>query len=167
MDPFATLGIARSFDVDLGLVEKVHRSLSRAVHPDRFAGGTAGERREAMTRAMQVNEAWQIVRDPIRRAETLLVLHGLDVGDEPPPAAEFLMGMLEQRETLAEAASAGDVASLKHLAESVRERADATLRQLATGLTEGADRSLVNKVGELRFYRRFLDEVAAAEDRIV
>ena len=31
MDPFATLGIAHSYDVDLGLVEKTHRELSRAV----------------------------------------------------------------------------------------------------------------------------------------
>ena len=40
MDPFATLGIARAFDVDLAAVEKMHRELSRALHPDRYVGAS-------------------------------------------------------------------------------------------------------------------------------
>ena len=43
VDPFATLGVPRRFDVDLAAVEKTHRELSRALHPDRYVGA-GGER---------------------------------------------------------------------------------------------------------------------------
>ena len=76
MDPFATLGIVRGYDVDLRAVEKTHRELSRALHPDRFVNAPSSERKAALTKAVAVNEAWRMVRDPIRRAEALLKLAG-------------------------------------------------------------------------------------------
>ncbi len=81
VDPFATLGLPRSYDVDLPAVEKTHRELSRALHPDRFVNAGASERREALSKAVEVNEAWRVVRDPIRRAEALLQLAGAAVGE--------------------------------------------------------------------------------------
>ena len=83
MDPFATLGIARAFDVDLAAVEKTHRELSRALHPDRYVGAPArASARAALAKAVEVNEAWRVVRDPIRRAEALLALAGVAVASD-------------------------------------------------------------------------------------
>jgi molecular chaperone HscB len=166
MDPFATLGIARSYDVDLAAVEKTHRELSRAMHPDRFLGAAPSERRAALAKAVEVNEAWRIVRDPIRRAEALLKLKGVAVGEEGEPKAdpELLMEMLEQREALADARQARDLAAVRRLAQSIELRSRDVERALAEGFAGGQAASLVGQVGELRFFRRFLDEVAAAED---
>src|SRR5271165_1213370 len=118
MDPFATLGIARSYDVDVRALEKTHRELSRVLHPDRYLATTAGEKREAITRAVEVNEAWRIVRDPLRRAEALLALSGMAMGEdrEPNPDPEFLMEMLEQREALSDARCARDRKAVSALA---------------------------------------------------
>ena len=75
MDPFATLGIARAATTSTSRrVEKTHRELSRALHPDGTSSAGASERRAALSKAVEVNEAWRIVRDPIRRAEALLAL---------------------------------------------------------------------------------------------
>jgi len=168
MDPFATLGIARTFDVDVGALEKNHRKLSRAVHPDRHMAAGASEKREALARAMDVNEAWRIVRDPIRRAEALLSLSGLQVaeGREPQLGPEFLMWMLEQREALAVARSAHDIGKVQALGRIIRARGAQVERDLSAGLAHGPSEAMVAKVGELRFYRRFLDEVSALEDEI-
>lgn len=35
-DPFEMLGVERRFDLDLKVLEKTHRELSRALHPDKF-----------------------------------------------------------------------------------------------------------------------------------
>lgn len=98
MDPFATLGIPRAFDIDVDAAERAHRELSRALHPDKFVAGGASERRAALGKAVEVNEAWRVVRDPIRRAEALLSLAGVVLGEGHEPKAEtgFLMEMLEQ-----------------------------------------------------------------------
>jgi molecular chaperone HscB len=177
MDPFATLGIARSFDVDLAAVEKVHRELSRALHPDRYVGAPPSERRASLGKAVEVNEAWRIVRDPIRRADALLALLGVPVGESAPNKAdpEFLMDMLEQREALAEAKAARDLEAVRRMAGAIQERARAVEAVLGKGFaaaTPGNGHSpaslgqLAEKVGELKYYRRFLDEVSAIEDEL-
>ncbi|HLK38036.1 MAG TPA: Fe-S protein assembly co-chaperone HscB [Polyangiaceae bacterium] len=168
MDPFATLGIARRFEVDLSVVEKVHRELSRALHPDRYVGASASERRAALEKAVEVNEAWRTVRDPLRRAEALLELSGAKVeeGREPRPEPEFLLEMLERREELADARQARDLAAVRRLATSVASRGQEVVRSLGAGFTAGETRTLVPLLGQLRFFRRFLDEVSAIEDEL-
>ncbi len=171
MDPFATLGIARTFDVDLAAIEKVHRELSRTLHPDRYVGSPPSERRASLGKAVEVNEAWRIVRDPIRRAEALLALAGVTVAEGDGPRSStadpsFLMEMLEQREALAEAKQAKDAAAVRRMATAMEQRARDVERALAEGFARGEAKTLAEKVGELKFYRRFLDEVSAIEDAI-
>jgi molecular chaperone HscB len=171
MDPFATLGIARAYDVDLAAVEKVHRELSRALHPDRYVGAPPSERRAALGKAVEVNEAWRVVRDPIRRADALLALSGVAVGEgdgkkAEPADPEFLMDMLEQREALSEAKQARDLEGVRRMAAAIEARFVAVERALAVGFQRGEAASLAAKVGELKYYRRFLDEVSAIEDEL-
>jgi molecular chaperone HscB len=171
MDPFATLGIERQFEIDLAAVEKTHRELSRALHPDRFSGTGASERRLALSRAVEVNESWRTVRDPIRRAEALFALAGVKVGEdhEPKPSQILLLDMLEQREALEEAKARRDPAAVGALATAVEARAQDAERSLSEGFSRAGGNAdalgaLVPKLGELRFYRRFLEEVSAIED---
>jgi molecular chaperone HscB len=168
MDPFATLGIPRSYALDLSAVEKTHRELSRTLHPDKYVDAGASERRAALTKAVEVNEAWRVVRDPIRRADALLALAGVPVGEEAKSTAspEFLMEMLEQREALADAKSARDLAAVRRMGAEVEVRSAGAERELAEGFAKGQAPELKGKVDELRYYRRFLEEVSAIEDEL-
>jgi molecular chaperone HscB len=173
LDPFDTLGIAPTFDLDVGAVEKRYRELSRVLHPDKHVGASPAERRISLGKAVEVNEAWRLVRDPIRRAEALLQRRGVEVreGSEPKADPAFLMEMMEQREALSEAKATHDVASVRALGKRIRERESDVLGRLARGFAAngapGGDvAALVPLVGELRYYRRFLDEVSAIEDGV-
>ena len=168
MDPFATLGIVPSFEIDLVSVEKTHRELSRALHPDRYIGGSPSERRSALERAVGVNEAWRIVRDPIARAEALLRLRGVDVeeGSGPKASPELLMDMMERREELADARRSKDLAAVHRIAGAVEARARQVQATLSRGFEERGAEDLRGMLGELRFYRRLLDEVNAIEDEL-
>ena len=101
-DPFATFGLTPAFELDLNELEQRHRELSRALHPDRYAGRGASERRQALGKAIEVNEAWRRLKNPVKRAEALLERLGLAVSEEqePKPAPEFLMDVMERREEL-------------------------------------------------------------------
>ena len=171
MDPFATLGLERTFKLDLRAVEKTHRELSRALHPDRYMSSGASERRDALTRAVEVNEAWRVVRDPIRRAEALFTLAGIAVGDthEPKPAASLLMDMMEQRETLALARAKRDAPAVAALVAEMKQREATVQAGLATAFEQAQGEKarlipLVVRLGELRYYRRFLEEASATLD---
>jgi molecular chaperone HscB len=173
VDPFDTLGIAPSFDVDLPAVEKRYRELARVLHPDRHLAGSPGERRMNLGKAVEVNEAWRLLRDPIRRAEALLRRHGVRIeeGKEPKADPEFLMEMMEQREALSEAKASGDPAAVEKLASAIRQREKDVAARVAAAFanvpssgSDGALDKVVALLGELRYYRRFLDEVSAIED---
>jgi molecular chaperone HscB len=171
-DPFDVLRIEPDFDVDLAAVEKRVRDLSRVLHPDRHAAASPGERRMSLGRAIDVNEAWRIVRDPIRRAEALLRRAGVQVSenDGPKASAGFLMDFMEQREALSEAKQRGDRTAIERLASSVQSKSADAVGRISAGFSAAAgDRgrlaALAPIVGELRYYRRFLDEVGVIEEQ--
>jgi molecular chaperone HscB len=170
-DPFDLLGIEPAFDLDMVAVEKRHRDLSRVLHPDRHIGSPPAERRMSLGRAVEVNEAFRVVRDPIRRAEALLRRHGvsLEEGGDGKANPEFLMDMIELRETLSEAKAKRDSVGIARLAGDVRARQSAAVDKLRKGFAaasghDGDVQKLIPLLGELRYYRRFLDEVSAIEE---
>lgn len=173
MDPFATLGIPPRFTLDLPEIEKRYRDLSRALHPDKFVGRPASERRMALSKAIEVNEAWRTLKDPVKRVEALMRRAGAQVGETregaAPPA--LLMEMMEQREALSEARAARDRAALDRLVAAMRERERQVIARLAACLDApdcSADdaKAGVPALGELRYVRRFLEEASAAEDEM-
>lgn len=172
-DPFETLGVEARFDLDPGALAQRHRDLSRALHPDRYTGAPAAERRMALGRAIDVNEAFRALRDPIRRAEALVRRAGAAVGEtsEPKPPASLLMEMMDAREELSDAARAKDLARVGKLAEGMRAREGATLGRLgvafhAAGSDPAKHAEILPVLGELRYIRRFLDEVNAIEEEL-
>jgi molecular chaperone HscB len=172
-DPFDTLGVEPRFDLDLAALELRHRELSKALHPDRYSGAPAAERRLALSRAIDVNEAFRVLKDPVRRAEALLQRAGAAVGEtsEPKPSPALLMEMMEAREELAEAGRAKDLGRVAKLGEAMGERRAQILRRLGGAFAEaGSDpqkhAEILPVLGELRYIRRFLDEVSAIEEEL-
>ena len=172
-DPFETLGVEPRFDLDLRALEQRHRDLSKALHPDRYTGAPAAERRLSLGRAIDVNEAFRVVRDPIRRAEALLRRSGVAVGETAEPAAPpaLLMEMMEAREELADVARAKDLAGVLRLGAGMSARQSATIERLARAFDAAAkEPGKINGalpiLGELRYVRRFLDEVSALEEEL-
>jgi molecular chaperone HscB len=172
IDPFETLGIEPKFDIDLRAVEQRHRDLSKALHPDRYAGAPAAERRMSLSRAIDVNAAWRAVRDPVQRAEALLRRAKVDVTETSAPKAdpELLMEMMEAREELSDAARSKDTARIERLGRAMRAREETTIGALGRKIAEAGDPDALQRVlpllGELRYIRRFLDEVNAIEEEL-
>lgn len=169
-DPFSVLGLEATFALDLEALDARHRELSRVLHPDRHTGESARQRRDVLGRAIEVNEAWRVLREPVTRAEALLRRRGLHLDErrEPPVAPEFLMEMMEEREALAAARAAKDPAALDALRGRVEARRSACLSRLTAAFdTETDERSAKRLLGELRFWRRLEDELGAVEDELL
>src|SRR4051812_1832141 len=155
IDRFAVLGVRPSFDEPESLDEKF-RALSRKLHPDRFARATPQERRFSLEQTTLLNDAYKVLKDPVRRAEHLLALRG--VKGDPKMSPEFLEETLEDREKLLEAKSSGE--PLDALAAGVREKRDRTLREAREALESGGDLSRAAELlARMRYYARYLDEV--------
>jgi molecular chaperone HscB len=170
------LGLARRYDLDQAELERRYRDLQRAFHPDRHTSAPASERRITLQKAVEVNEAYRTLRDDQRRAEAMLAALSSEAGvplinPDEKAEPELLMEMMELRESLSEAKAernAGEVAKLAKRVSS--EQADtrakltsafATLPAPPSAETLGPVRALVSR---LKYYQRFLDEVAVFED---
>ena len=127
----------------------------------------------ALDKAIAVNTAWRALKDPVKRAESLLERAGVALGDikEPPAPPALLMEMMDAGEQLSEARHAKDVGRVTALSDEMQDRERAVLAQLGRSFAEcdsGAPdmTTLLPLLGELRYIRRFLEEVAAAEEQL-
>jgi molecular chaperone HscB len=179
-DHFAVLGVPRRYDLDAGTLEARYKDLSRQLHPDRFAKADPRARRASLQRTVQLNEAWRALKEPEKRAEYLLALGGVKIATDDggarsggvAAAPALLMEILELREELGEARLAHDDAKVARMGEAMRARAAEAAARVAAGLAgvdaASAPRERLEEVARelvaLRYYRRFLDEVAAHEE---
>jgi len=169
LDHFARLGLERAWALDRDALEDAYLARSRQVHPDRHATADAATRRAALEHSSAVNEAYATLRDPVRRAEYLVKLGGIDLDSSDPetgaphPNQAFLIEMIERRDRLEEVAEAGDDA-LDELRDEVEDELDAVFSTAVAALApakldiEAAAAALVHR----RYLQRFLDEIDAA-----
>ena len=169
-DPFDTLGLPPVFELDPATLERRHRELSRALHPDRYAGRPSGERQQALGRAIEVNEAFRKLKHPVTRVEALLARHGRAVTETNAPAVDptLLMDVMERREALGEARRARDLVKVRTLARVVRDREQRVLAEMGKAFVQlPPDFARIEPLlGELRYHYRFLEEALAAEDEL-
>lgn len=163
-DHFERLGVPRRYAVDREAFEQAYRERAQRVHPDRFAGGSSGQQRAAMEASAALNEAYRVLRDPVRRAEYLCQLAGIDVDSNDPRAGapamgqEFLIEMIERREAVEEARASGPAAldALRGEVDDELELAlDTATAALAADDPQAAARALVKR----RYLQRLLDEI--------
>ena len=177
--PFEILGLAPSFALDPSVLEQRQRELNRALHPDRHAGKSPAERRQALSRAMDINLAYRTLRDPASRAEALFELLGARSTRESTISDPvLLMEMMEQREALEEARRAKNRAQLDAIGRDMAERERGVLGKLEAAFApllatdspppaEAREAQLAlarQLLAELRYVRRFAEEIAAFEE---
>lgn len=168
--PFEVLGVPLLFSLDEQELERRHRDLSRALHPDRYTGRSSTERREALSRAITVNEAFRKLRDPISRAEALLSQLGREVSEnsQPKPDPALLMQVMEEREALSAARRAGDRHRIEGIAAQASGRTEDATERMADAFSEEPIpvERVLNLLGELRYLRRLKEEAGAALDEL-
>jgi molecular chaperone HscB len=163
---FDLFGLDPAFRCDVAALDRAYRDLQTKVHPDRFAGGSDAEKRVALQSSARVNEAYRVLKDPVRRAQYLLSLHGVDaVGEiDTRLPAEFLERQLERREQASDAFAAGDVRTLSALRGEARAEALALedfIAQMLDG--SGAFAAARTRVRELTFLAKLADDIDAMQ----
>jgi|SRR5579871_4293015 len=163
---FELLGLAPRFPVEERDLEARYHERSKLHHPDRHARADGATRVKSALATSELNQAYRTLRDPVRRAEYLLKLNGIDVSDEKSGkvAPDFLVEMMELRERLQEARAARDEREIARLAVEVRGKSEGALDEIAAGFAAEALDRVAEALVAHRYFRRFLDEIEAYED---
>ncbi len=166
---FQLFGLGQSFHLDTQLLERQYRAMQMVVHPDKFAHLPDAEQRVAMQQATFVNEAYQTLRSPLRRARYVLKLNGVDTQEETNTAMpmDFLIAQMEWREAVKEAQQARDVELLSELESRIQVETAELEGQLADRIdTEKNYATAAELVRKLRFMEKLAEEIHAAYDEI-
>jgi molecular chaperone HscB len=142
------------------------RQLQAEVHPDRFASDGAAAQRVAMQWAVRVNEAYQRLKNPVRRAAYLCALRGVPVDAERNTAmpAAFLAQQMEWREALADART---LDAVERLAQDVARTESELLAHLTTRLdTDNDTAGAATQVRALMFVQRFQQDIERRLDAL-
>ena len=166
---FELFGMPVRFLLDTAELSQRYRELQKVVHPDRYA--TAGEhsQRLSLQGATLVNEAFETLKDPLKRAQYLLVLNGVPM--DPPQQAlndpAFLMQQMELREALSTVGAAPDSqAELDRLLDEIEVMITEHIAQLAEQLDNAGQMQLdaaVQTVQKMQFLNKLLAEAEAVE----
>lgn len=100
MSPYELFGLPETYVLDETLLAERHLAAMQKVHPDRFADRSAAEQWSAV-----INEAFETLKSPVKRAVWLAKKRGAEVETEGQVRmpADFLMKQLDWRERLEEA----------------------------------------------------------------
>ena len=163
---FDLFGLTPKFSIEGEALERSYRQIQSKVHPDRFAHAGDAERRASLQWTTRVNEAFQILKNPVTRARHLLELHGVDVAFETNTAMppEFLMQQMELRETLEEAR---DAAALDKLRADLKQERDGLQKAIGEAIDSKKDyTAAAGLVRKLQFLDRLDEEIDSAYEEI-
>ena len=157
-------GLPVRFAVDAARLDAAFREVQAQVHPDRHAGAGEAGKRVAMQWSTRANEAYQTLKNPLKRAIYLLELRGREIGAENNTAMEpaFLMQQMEWRESVEDATAAKNVDALDKLLADLRADKKLRYEKLGVLLDSGADAPAVEAVRQLMFLEKVEEEIGSS-----
>ncbi|AIJ47352.1 CoA-transferase [Comamonas testosteroni TK102] len=165
-DDFELFGLPRKFAQERSQIDARWKELQREAHPDRFAAQGAAAQRVAMQWSVRINEAYQRLKDPLKRAAYLCELAGAPVRAEDNTAmpAAFLMQQMEWREALEDAVGEQELDALEAEMLAAKKQMLAECGRL---LDEAGDAvAAVEQVRALMFVARFAQDVDRRRDQL-
>jgi len=112
----------------------------------------------------QLNEAYRVLRDPLRRAQYLCELAGYPTVDQPGTSMEpaFLMQQIEWREALEDAQQDADRSKLEQIESEIIAKRRDQMAKTGQHISEQQWAEAVKSLHEWMFVEKFLQELVSA-----
>ena len=172
---FALFSLPSGWQVDRGLLDARYRKLQQEFHPDRFAAKGDVDKRLALQTTSLINQAYDTLKSPLKRAQYLLQLQDLDAAQESHITSDgaFLMQQIEFREALGELTegnesneSADPMTTLDSMRTDVQSQYlqlqnDFEAQHLAANYNDALD-----TVAKMQFFSKLLNEIDQREEEL-
>jgi molecular chaperone HscB len=166
---FELFGVEATYHIDLPRIDQLYREIQAQIHPDKFAHASDAEKRLSIQWTTHVNEAYQILKQPLARARYILKIHGVDTQEETNTAmpADFLMQQMEWREAIMEARGADDIGELDRMAAKLRHEINELHQSLEHLIdSEKNYESAAGAVRKLKFLEKLREEINDAIEQL-
>ncbi len=166
MNYFELFSIPVSFSVDQSQLSVTYRELQKQYHPDKFTMQADSERRAAMQKSTEINDAYQTLKNSCLRAEYLLLLAGHDIElQKTLQDTNFLIEQMQWRENMA-SFTPDDEDEIASFAENIQERASALEAQIALQLQDEDFEATADSIRKLKFMLKLQSELELLEEKL-
>ncbi len=159
---FELFGLDLEFDIDLKQLHEKQQRLQAIFHPDRFVNASEQEKRLSVQQASWVNEGYETLSNPVKRARYMLQLSGLELNDESETTSDtvFLMEQIAIREEIDECRTNADPLSCcNHIATKLRSRSDQFGSEFVASFNGGNLEAARLTSRKMQFVQRILDQL--------
>lgn len=148
---FELFNIPAEFKIDVKTINDKYFALQKEYHPDRFAGKDEAGRLQALQTSADINEGYNILKDPIKRAEHLLSIHKVkDVN----PSQNFLSEMMDLGEALEEL---GNDEAIDNFISDLTYMLDESLDEFAAAFTSKDFETAAIEIVRAKFIARLIE----------
>ena len=165
-DFFEIFAIPVAWQVDISQLQSRYLKLQQEFHPDRFASHSDTEKRLAVQTASLINQAYDTLKSPLKRAQYLLELNKIDASQDSHITSDgvFLMEQIELREALSDVRDSADpFAALDSLRSGVENSYAEQQNQFQAQYQESDFDHAFNTVAKMQFSAKLLDEIEQLE----
>ena len=170
MNYFELFGLPSQFQLDGSLLSSQFRELQKRFHPDNFASASERDRLMAVQKASEINDAYQILKSPLSRAEYLLAENGVDIRGEQQTMSDpmFLMEQMELREELEDIPSSSEPEdALFDFDNKVSKMYKQHLKSVEQELNDGLWQQAAERVRKLKFIAKLKNEIELVEEKLL
>ena len=173
MNYFQLFALESQFEIDLANLSTIYQTLQKKVHPDRFAHASSQDKMLAVKKSTLINDAYQTLKNPLKRAQYLLELRGINMPSEQTSFGDvsFLMRQMELREMLDDVKQADDVdAAVFDVSQVFETEFQQLFNQVQVQLAENTPESnnlACDNVRKLKFYQKLHIELEKLEEQLL
>ena len=170
MNHFELFGLPSQFQLDGSLLSSQFRELQKRFHPDNFASSSERDRLMAVQKASEINDAYQVLKSPLSRAEYLLAENGVDIRGEQQTMSDpmFLMEQMELREELEDIPSSSEPEdALFDFDNKVSKMYKQHLKSVEQELNDGLWQQAAERVRKLKFIAKLKNEIELVEEKLL
>ena len=170
MDYFTLFGLSPNYTIDSEQLTCRFQDLQRQYHPDRFATCSEQEKMQSLQQAATINAAYQALRHPLKRAEYMLLLQGIDINNEQHTMHDtaFLMEQLTLREELDEIENSSKAIELLTMfMKNVKQMQQTRSASMVTQLNAMDWEQAADTVRKLRFLDKLQQQAEQLEERLL
>jgi len=164
---FVRLSVERGFDVDVPALDRLYFDLQRQLHPDRFATKAPKEKALSQQQATALNDAYETLKDPLKRADYLVHLLGVDVlpeGCNLVKDQSILIEAMEMRERLM---TADTMEALNAIQRETKAEIDDVLTALSLAFKGGDVMGACQLTTRLKYLDKMMGEVRQGRARLL
>lgn len=160
---FELFGLNPVFDIDTTVLHAQQQRLQASCHPDRHVDASDQEKRWSVQMASWVNQAYETLRDPVKRSRYLLEINGANLPDDSATTSDttFLMEQIELREAV-DACRQGDNAfeRSEEIESRLKQRADEMSRDFVEHFTASRFDAAIDSSRKMQFVQRIQQQLS-------